>query len=691
MGLEMSLESLDKTIEVARQRLSQFNQTAGDTPADLPAELSRLLTELQSTIHDLTAQHTALLHSELPFRYIVENSDDGIVLTNEQGVIIEWNRQQTEITGLPRSDVLGRYIWDVQFQLARDEHKTPLRYEQLKSFILQLLSIGQIPGLGEFREQIVQRADGTRRVVESCPTPVRTEHGTMIISTMRDITERRRLEEELRASEARYRMLFEQANDAIFLENERDEIIDVNRRACELLGYTREELLAMKVANVQAPEVRGLIGRVVADELQRFSGAPFESIDLRRGGTRVPVEVSEARMVGQDQNLVLTIVRDISERKRAEQMLRDSEQRYRALVEASPEAILLTDLNGQIVLCNQRVADIAGYGAADELIGHDVFQLIAPDDRDRARADTRLTLQWMTMRNIEYTLIRADGLAVPIEASTSVIFNADHKPIGLVAILHDNTDRKQAEALLQQRNHDLAVLNAELQTRNEELDAFAHTVAHDLKNPLHLIIGFTESLRPSFLHLSDAEREEALYYIARNNRKMNNIVDELLLLAEVRKTQVTMIPLDLGRIVGDAQLRLTDMIRDWQAMVTLPPEWPPVSGYAPWVEEVWVNYLSNALKYGGRPPRLELGYDMAPMGMARLWVRDNGDGIAPEVQARLFTPFTRLDQVRARGHGLGLSIVRRIVEKMGGQVGVVSEGQARLGSLFFFTLPLADK
>jgi signal transduction histidine kinase len=106
---------------------------------------------------------------------------------------------------------------------------------------------------------------------------------------------------------------------------------------------------------------------------------------------------------------------------------------------------------------------------------------------------------------------------------------------------------------------------------------------------------------------------------------------------------------------------------------------------------VWVNYLSNALKYGGRPPRLELGYDIRPMGVARLWVRDNGDGIAPEVQARLFTPFTRLDQVRARGHGLGLSIVRRIVEKMGGQVGVISEGQTGLGSLFYFTLPMVDK
>jgi signal transduction histidine kinase len=129
------------------------------------------------------------------------------------------------------------------------------------------------------------------------------------------------------------------------------------------------------------------------------------------------------------------------------------------------------------------------------------------------------------------------------------------------------------------------------------------------------------------------------------------------------------------------------MIRDWQAVVKLPPEWPPVSGYAPWVEEVWVNYLSNALKYGGRPPRIELGAQPQPDGMVRFWIHDNGSGLTPADQARLFAPFTRLNRARGIGHGLGLSIVRRIVEKLGGQVGV--ESQPGQGSTFFFTLPAA--
>lgn len=128
------------------------------------------------------------------------------------------------------------------------------------------------------------------------------------------------------------------------------------------------------------------------------------------------------------------------------------------------------------------------------------------------------------------------------------------------------------------------------------------------------------------------------------------------------------------------------MITDTQAEIKVPATWPIVLGHAPWIEEVWVNYLSNAIKYGGAPPYVEVGADMQADGTVRLWVRDNGDGIAPDVQARLFTPFTRLDQARARGYGLGLSIVRRIVEKMGGQVGMTSLGQPGQGSLFYFTL-----
>jgi two-component system, sensor histidine kinase and response regulator len=189
-----------------------------------------------------------------------------------------------------------------------------------------------------------------------------------------------------------------------------------------------------------------------------------------------------------------------------------------------------------------------------------------------------------------------------------------------------------------------------------------------------------------------------LHLMIQNARKMSSIIDDLLLLAETRSAEVDRKPLDMVSIVSEAQQRLADVAEQSHAEIVLldVSTWPVALGYAPWVEEVWANYLSNALKYGGQPPCIELGAAPLPNppplagegeggGRVRFWVRDNGAGLTPEDQARLFTPFTRLDQVRVKGHGLGLSIVRRIVEKLGGQVGV--ESQVGQGSTFSFTLP----
>jgi signal transduction histidine kinase len=231
----------------------------------------------------------------------------------------------------------------------------------------------------------------------------------------------------------------------------------------------------------------------------------------------------------------------------------------------------------------------------------------------------------------------------------------------------------------------------------EELDAFAHTVAHDLKSPLCTIANFAEMLEEDYAAIPDEEIRDYLQTIVRGGHKASSIIDELLLLAGVRKMEgMEMRPLDMTSIVTEARQRLDHLIEEHQAEIILPDGWPVALGYGPWVEEVWVNYLSNAIKYGGQPPRVELGASSPSVPPAcggeakegrivRFWVRDNGPGMRPEEQAHLFTPFTRLDQVRTKGHGLGLSIVWRIVEKLGGQVGVESEiGQ---GSVFSFTLP----
>lgn len=192
---------------------------------------------------------------------------------------------------------------------------------------------------------------------------------------------------------------------------------------------------------------------------------------------------------------------------------------------------------------------------------------------------------------------------------------------------------------------------AELQARNEELAAYNHTVAHDLKSPFALLIGYAELLEEDYAILSGEEVQQCLHAIAQHGHKMCSIIDALLLLAELRDRAVEMKPLDMARIVAESRRRLASMIEEYRAEIIVPDVWPVAVSYGPWIEEVWVNYLSNAIKYGGQPPRLELGACEQADGLVRFWVHDNGAGIPPDKQPRLFSRFVRLDPVRTQGYG----------------------------------------
>lgn len=231
---------------------------------------------------------------------------------------------------------------------------------------------------------------------------------------------------------------------------------------------------------------------------------------------------------------------------------------------------------------------------------------------------------------------------------------------------------------------ELRRLNSQLQARNEELEAFAHTVAHQLKNSSALVIMFGRVLKES-IKLSKAMRP-FLDAMIQSGCKMNNVINELQLLAGMREGNVELKPLNMGELVAGARQRLAHIIEERQAQIIAPDEWPVAWGYGPWVEEVWVNYIDNAIKYGGEPSRVELGATIQSDECVRFWVRDNGPGLPPEKQAQIFKPFLRFDQIKLEGHGLGLSIVQRIVEKLGGQVGVESQGVSGQGSTFMFTL-----
>ena len=237
---------------------------------------------------------------------------------------------------------------------------------------------------------------------------------------------------------------------------------------------------------------------------------------------------------------------------------------------------------------------------------------------------------------------------------------------------------------LQSSNEQLHLRAAALQAQNKDLEAYAHMVAHDLKDPLTLMI-MTSDVITDVTDLTREELNEYMKQIRSTAYEMNSIINNLLLFAEKGKVEVPVEPVDMAQVVAKVRNRLNYMIEENGTQIDFPGVWPEAIGYGPWIEEVWANYISNAIKHGGRPPYIELGASAQADGMVRFWTRDNGPGLPLASRALLFRAFDQIGQSRNPVHGLGLSIVLQIVEKLGGKVGVESE--LGKGSLFFFTLP----
>ncbi|MFN8453700.1 MAG: ATP-binding protein [Anaerolineae bacterium] len=388
---------------------------------------------------------------------------------------------------------------------------------------------------------------------------------------------------------------------------------------------------------------------------------------------------------------------DLTEKEREQaRLIERAKREWEASVDALPQLICLLDRQQQVVRAN-RTIERWGLGQVIEIRGKNVHSLLHGGCSDpECYLISFLKRVWTELPQAQSMELEADDIQLkryihlqiqPI--LTPLPHSAEENGSSqsfAVLVLSDITKQKQAELAL----HEYA---AELKAHNEELDAFAHTVAHNLKGSLLPMIGFAELIRDFYDRLPPDRIQRELSVIAQSGHKMSKIIDELLLLAGVRKMRVEMTPLDMGAIMGEVQQRLAPMLGEYGAELILPEPstWPVALGYGPWVEEVWVNYLSNGMKYGGQPPRLELGASPSMNGekAVRFWVRDNGPGLTPEEQAKLFVPFTQLSQIYKGGHGLGLSIVQRIVAKLGGMVEVTSEGIPGQGCTFSFTLPSA--
>jgi DNA-binding response OmpR family regulator len=244
---------------------------------------------------------------------------------------------------------------------------------------------------------------------------------------------------------------------------------------------------------------------------------------------------------------------------------------------------------------------------------------------------------------------------------------------------------RNLQVILSQQNAAIEQKNLELQIQNMEMNALAQVVISDLKKPLVRQAGFTNVLVKELAKLPNQEPLNFLEEVEESRQKMVEVVDDMVLLVNVRSQEVVMEAPDMAAIIAQVRHRLGSMIKKFHGNIVTPTTWPIVWGYSPWIEKVWEIYISNALEYGGMPPKVEVG--STPDGESiRFWVRDNGRGFTSEQKDHLFVPLRHFDQsgTLKKGYGLKLSLVRRLIEKCGGQVGV--ETKIGRGSTFYFTL-----
>ncbi len=263
---------------------------------------------------------------------------------------------------------------------------------------------------------------------------------------------------------------------------------------------------------------------------------------------------------------------------------------------------------------------------------------------------------------------------------------SENKLYGYILLFHDITTIIKTDEELKKTNRKLISEIDKREKLIEDLDAFAHTVAHDLRSSLSSIFSATEIME-EIIKINDKNLLcELTNLINHSANKSIQITHELLLLATTDKTQVERKPVDMTVVFNESKKQISELLKSSNATIIEPEFWPQAFGYAPWIEEVWSNYISNAIKYGGNPPEIKVGADVLTGGFIKFWIKDNGKGLTNEEQNKLFRKFVRLNPQKVEGYGLGLTIVKKIIEKLEGSAGVESNGNGD-GSTFYFILP----
>jgi len=649
---------------------------------------------VQLIFHDVSGDHAAAAAfqaSEARKTAILETSLDAIVSIDHRGIVREWNQAAQRIFHFHREQALGQRLDALIVPAATNEKYLPGLSDYL------MTGVGSL--IGRPIEILAQRSSGEQFPIELALTQIPASDPPAYTAFIRDITDRKKTDEALRRSEARKAAVLETALDAIVSIDNESKVIEWNPAAERIFGYSRELALGRDMTELIIPRSntelhRKGIARFLQTGRGRMLGHRTEVMAMRANGAEFPVELTVTKIPGDGPPVYTSFIRDITERRRTEEALRKSEERFRLLVEGVEDyAIYMLNTHGRITTWNAGAERIEGY-RAQEIIGRRFHRFYTPEDVERKKPDQALAVATAEGRfQDERWQVRKDGMYFWASFVFTALRDQSGKLTGFSAIARDITQRKNAEDEIRRLNAELEQRvqerTAELQAAYHEMEAFSYSISHDLRAPLIHIAGFVELLKSDLGTKLDDKSSRHLQTICDSTENMGRMIADLLTFSRIGRAEMHKLRFNLSDTVRevrrDLQAQTQNRTISWKVA-----ELPEVYGDPFLLQQAVFNLLANAVKYTRNRPEamIEVAVETTPKEHV-ISVRDNGAGFDMKYASKLFGVFQRLhSSSEFEGTGIGLANVRRIIQRHGGRTW--AEGVVNGGATVYFSLPIVS-